>query len=270
MKERTVPQVAVITADTPEQLQEKMNAELLQHPDVTRMTLSEGNSNRAIIQYMVTENVPEDEADRYFIETGKHYCCNDCPECIWDPDRRAVTHWCRVHEDRVRLKSTACDQFYLRLRSGDIRLVTAEERNARYEEMNLREDGRQKLAKQEASNLWKAKKREAKYAESLLKATTQLREEEQRLNDDNRPYYSFEMLDVYHPLTNKALHSNEVNLIQNGERAELTESDLIKLAKKLDADLYRLDNMTYCDPETITWDSTTLFESRGKKRDRGE
>ena len=178
MKEQQYPQVSVIIADNPGQLQDKINNELRLHPDVTSFTLSDGPGYRAIVQYEITESVPEDEGDRYYLETGKSYCCNDCPDCVWDPDRRAVTHWCQLHEDRVRLKAHACDEFYIRLRENKIHLVTAEERQARYEQMDQQQRERRKEEKQHASEMYKLKKREAKYAERLLKATTQLKEKD--------------------------------------------------------------------------------------------
>lgn len=257
MKAQQVPQVAVVTAKDSIQLQDRMNEEMKKHPDVVNIIVPEGDNRRAIIQYTITEIVPEDEDERYYLETGKRYYCNDCPNCIWDSDRRAVTHWCDLHQDRVQLKTTACDEFYAMLREGNIRPVTAEERNARYAQMDQQQKDRREEERNHATKMYKIKKREAKYAEQLLKATTQLREEEQLLNDNYRPFYTYEMLDVHHPLCCQSFHSNEVNLIVNGRREELSEKELITIAKELNATLVRCEEMEQIDTETLAWHKCT-------------
>ena len=256
MKQRTVPQVAVIAADTPEQLQEKMNAELLHHPDVTRMTLSEGNSNRAIIQYTITEDVPEDEADRYYMETGKRFCCNDCPECIWDPDRRAVTHWCDLHQDRVRLKSPACDDFYLRLRVGDIHPITAEERNARYEEMNRQQAARRKEEVLHGSRMFKIKKKTAAYFKEL----------EEALNKDEltQPHYVLDCYDTFLGVT--ALLPHEIALFVYGVRKQLSEAEIIGVAKMYESfGVWKVSEPSFIDEDTMTWANCECVWTGNKK-----
>lgn len=169
MKEHKYPQVAVIIADGPEQLQEKINSVLKQHPDVTNMVMPEGNSFRAIIQYAVTETIPEDEGERFYIETGKRYCCNDCPFLELDPDRRSATHWCAFHEDRVKLKDVCCNDFFTGLSDGRFHLVTPEERNKQFDQMDRDELQRRKELRSEMQQASKHKREILRIEKELLK-----------------------------------------------------------------------------------------------------
>lgn len=144
MKERKVTQIAVVDEPDSKAFQEQVNAELLAHKDVTGIEYHDGSGSIvAIITY--TETLQEIESvEDYFALLGKHYICNDCSACELDPDRRSSTHYCRKHKDRIRLKDSACEWFLKGLQSGDLHLVTPEERRAQYDRMDDEELKRRK------------------------------------------------------------------------------------------------------------------------------
>lgn len=144
MKERQITQIAVIDEPDPKKFQEQVNSELLAHSTVTGIEYRDGSGKIiAIITY--TEVLQEIETvSDYFALMGKHYVCNDCSACELDPDRRSTTHYCRKHNDRIRLKTPACEWFLQGLQSGDLHLVTPEERQKQYDRMDAEEMERRK------------------------------------------------------------------------------------------------------------------------------
>ena len=255
MKEQQIKQIDIVEATDSDQLQQRMNEEMRKHPDVTGVIMPEGNACRAIIQYEITENIPEDEIDKYYLETGKHYYCGDCPDCIWDPDRRAVTHWCQFHEDRTRLKSFACEEFYLRLRSGDVKPVTAEERKKNYAEMNRIEAERRHKNQLILEKNHRLKKKTAKFCAALAEA----------LSKDIMTHPSY-IIDCADFMGDKVLLPEEICLLEYGSREPLTEKEIIDIAKEHNAfDVCRVSNPHYEDEETLVWDADVIWE-RGEQK----
>ena len=144
MKDRIIQQINVIDEADPQRFQEQVNAALLAHKDVDSINYyNRPGALIAIVTY--TEKLQEIEtAEDYFAVLGKHYLCNDCSCCELDPDRRSVTHYCRKHRDRVRLKDPACEWFLTGLKAGELHLVTPEERRAQYDRMDAEELERRK------------------------------------------------------------------------------------------------------------------------------
>lgn len=165
MKERIVTQIAVVGENDPTMFQEKVNSELLAHTDVTGIEYHDASGSIvAIITY--TERLQEVEsAEDVFALQGKRYICNDCSMCELDPDRRSVTHYCRKHKDRVKLKSSACEWFYQGLQSGELHLVTTEERKEQYDRMNREELERRRQHQLLIHKEYKARAKEAKELE---------------------------------------------------------------------------------------------------------
>lgn len=110
---KQVQQIAVITADDPAQLQDRINAELLVHTDVIDLAIDE-NQNKAIIKYLVDgktaarsgDQIPDasgsqpdfylslvdptaEAADtavvdvRLIVPVSENSCCADCDNYIW-------------------------------------------------------------------------------------------------------------------------------------------------------------------------------------------
>ena len=171
MKERIVKQIAVVNEADAERFQEQVNAELLAHAEVTGIEYHDApGSIVAIITYI--EKLQEVETvEDYFALQGKRYVCNDCSACELDPDRRAVTHYCRKHKDRVRLKDRACEWFLQGLKSGELHLVTPEERRAQYDRMDAEELKRRK----QRQNLNHKKYRDTRKEEQKEEAETMKR-----------------------------------------------------------------------------------------------
>ena len=140
---RKLKQIAVVNDVDPAQFQNKVNDVLMSKgEDVTEVKYyNETGSLISIISYNV-EIEEIETADDYFEALGKHYICNDCPFCELDPDRRAKTHFCLQHTDRIRLDSPACEWFLQGLRDGKLHLVTPGERRKQYDRMDKEEKHR--------------------------------------------------------------------------------------------------------------------------------
>ena len=142
MKERRLTQIVVVNETSAHVFQDRVNAELMAHENVTDIRYQDtGSGFCAIITYEDVLKVVE-TAEDHFRLMGKRYWCNDCPYLELDPDRRSATHYCRKFADRVRLKSTPCEWFFEALKAGDVHLVTPEEREFQYETMDRREQKR--------------------------------------------------------------------------------------------------------------------------------
>ena len=67
--QKQIPQISIITADDPEQLQDKINEELLIHPDYIGIDV---RSDSAIIRYYVTVTVQEPDPIGLLPAEGEH------------------------------------------------------------------------------------------------------------------------------------------------------------------------------------------------------
>ena len=135
MNPKTIPQIAIITAENPEDLQDKINQELLAHPNYTDLRI---DGSRAIIQYNIeiqppkpadlltgpdqTANIdhsiilaPEDAADtrRVILELalehpGEHRFCCECTNYVWGKS-------CPYRTGHVKIMDPACELFDLKI-----------------------------------------------------------------------------------------------------------------------------------------------------------
>ena len=144
MKERTVQQIKVIESTNPATFQEQVNEALKQLPTVINVTYPESKGLCALIRYNETIEESETAEDEYKLKTGRSYICMDCPDLALDPDRRAVSHYCRYKKDRTGLKMPACEDFYIRLIRGETHIVTPEERQEQFDDMDRADRERRK------------------------------------------------------------------------------------------------------------------------------
>jgi hypothetical protein len=167
MKQRTITQIEIVQEKDPQLFQEKLNTLLREISGTPEVTFPKSEEYCAMVKYEIQEEIPEDESERFYQEHGKYYCCNDCPFLALDPDRRAVSHWCSYHEDRVRLRERCCDDFYIGLTDGSFHLVRPEERKKQFAQMDQDELQRRKQFKHEMQEASRHK-RDALNAEKEL------------------------------------------------------------------------------------------------------
>lgn len=140
MKDLKEQQIVVITETDPTTFQLKVNKAMQEHAEINNIEYKDNIPGVycAIVTYTEYRQEPENAADEYQL-AGKRYMCNDCPHLELDPDRRSYTHYCNIHRDRVALKQPACEDFLKALKAGAEHLVTTEERQAQYDEMDRKE-----------------------------------------------------------------------------------------------------------------------------------
>lgn len=262
MKQRKIPQLEIIEASDAATFTKKLNHRLAEIETLDSYDILDRNDFCAYIRYSIDETIPESIEDTYKLKYGKTYCCNDCPFLQLDPDRRSVTHHCNLDHDRHLLKQPSCDAFYEGLMNGYYSIVTPEQRQKQFDEMDAAELKRRKEVKSQYQQANKLKNKALKAEKELLKIVAERKALEDEICSEDNPLYSFDMMDFDHPLNNKALRSYEVNLIMHGNREPMTEEELIELAEELDADLCRLENERQLDSEGIVWDCIDLYWSK--------
>lgn len=221
MKDQKKIQIDIIQEDDAATFKQKVNDRMSELQNVTELTFPEGCGFCAMIKYEVKTEVPEDAADKYYLKYHRQYTCNDCPYLELDPDRRSVTHWCRLRNDRKALRNPCCDMFYEMMLSGSCSLVTPEERKRQFEEMDRNELARRKELLNISAQISKAKRKEAACERKELM---------------NRPRYCYEFTgqqaDKYNVLDLQFLTAEEIGFIVYGKFIPLTERTLIEIAKR--------------------------------------
>lgn len=132
MRCETIPQYAIVTADSAKELTERLNAKLQElmgkRPKVTFEGLT------AHISYMERAEIVEDLADEYELE-GVKLTCQDCPMfkpiLKRDGTRDSRTRWgdcplCRDTFGRTARDSRACKTLFQMINSGEVKLCLAE------------------------------------------------------------------------------------------------------------------------------------------------
>lgn len=231
MRTKNIQQIIVIQESDPTLFQQQVNDTLKTIDDVEEIaTATEGNDLRCIIRYNEHVDEPEDISDKYRLTNGQYRFCCDCPDLVPDADPRSVTHWCRFHKDRFRMDAPACEEFYAKLMSGEAHVASHEERKA----ATMKE-------LQEVIDLRKERKRIAQ-AESVLKSAV-AREARKRAT-----WYMIEWPgncpEEYRPIENQSLHLDEFSLYVKTISKNITEKDLIRLAKDTGADALWRDTVT--------------------------
>ena len=232
MKSKKLTQIELIVEKDPRKFQKKVNDSLAERDTILDVnTKSDSSGYTALITYEEVKEEPEDAADKYYLDHGRHYVCSDCPSLVPDADARSTTHYCKHHEDRVRMKQPACNWFYEGLDCDTLHVVTPEERkksiaDAIQEVIDLRE--KKKKVQNEITRITSKRERELK------------------------TWYSIEWIGLscpeeYKRIENRDLHLSEFNMLAPTIRKTITQSDLIKIARKAGADaLWKtgLDGMT--------------------------
>lgn len=250
MKTTNIPQIAIVEAPNAQELQQEVNRILSEHPDVDDISLQ--SDCHAIIKYTISKEEPESLEDRYRLEHGKTYHCNDCPYLEWDPDMRSVTHYCKHHSDRTRKTTPACEEFYSMLMVDQIHPVTADEREAAYKKMRAEEDERRKRNRNYNMYISHSAKEAAEY----------LREIDSILNGtdlNTRDFYMFETTKTETALSNKILLPEEISLFENGYRKKLSERSIIAIGKRYGAmEIVRCRDPQY-DDSCVIWNESEII-----------
>lgn len=181
MKKKTITQIEIIQESDAQLFKQKVNDRLREIETVLELSFPSEKQFCALIKYEYTETIPEDARDVYYQQHGKHYLCNDCPFLELDPDRRSVSHWCSLHNDRVELRRPGCEDFYNGLMNGEYHLVTPAERKAQFEKMDREEFARRKKYKSEQQKISKAKRETLKAEKELLQILRERAEIEKKL-----------------------------------------------------------------------------------------
>ena len=181
MKKKTITQIEIIQESDAQLFKQKVNDRLREIETVLELSFPSEKQFCALIKYEYTEMIPEDARDVYYQQHKKHYLCNDCPFLELDPDRRSVSHWCSLHNDRVELRRPGCEDFYNGLMNGEYHLVTPAERKAQFEKMDREEFARRKKYKSEQQKISKAKRETLKAEKELLQILRERAEIEKKL-----------------------------------------------------------------------------------------
>lgn len=253
MKEKKkIPQVAVIVADDPEQLQTRINQELMIHPDYTSIDVTE---NRAVIQYLVTVqeldpveslpcpdelapvdhriNLADNGTERNIVHIeitlpvpADRYCC-ECENYNWGIG-------CQYRDGHVRILDEACEMFNLRIGFDDF-LTPIEQDPAR-------------------------QKKRQEQRKAAIKFYSELRSVVET-DIYKRKLYFLESPDTG-SLANKPLLPEEIALIEYGSREALTEDQIIEVAKNHHAwEVCTLEDAVFIDEDTMTWEfSECIYE----------
>ena len=236
MKTRKIQQVEIISEKDENIFKQKVNARLQELESVLETKLMESDGFSILIKYEILKEVPEDVSDVFYLEKHTHYQCFDCPFLRVDPDRRAITHWCSLHRDRVGLKAPCCDEFYQGLLDGTYHLVTHEERMRQYEEMDNIELERRRKHARINQKIYVDKRKAEKI--SMQKSVV-------------APRYCYEYIHAtderLRQLENQYLSMQEISFILYGKLVDLSEKKLIELAQETGAD--------------VLWKSPSIFDN---------
>ena len=121
MREASIPQIAVITADTSEEFQNLFNSKMqeLKHFKPT-FAFPSDEKFCAYITYIETEDIPESLSDVFAI-SGYYYKCKQCPHMVRPKDRRRKYCPCPISpHGQTHMNSPACEIFYEQLRNNAI------------------------------------------------------------------------------------------------------------------------------------------------------
>ena len=127
MKCRSIQQFAIVTGDTAQLLEERLNARLIElHKFEPK--LYDLADRRAVIEYKITETSPENIGEEYQAQ-GVRFTCEDCP--YFEPaltgrdmvDRRIKYGDCQFAiNGRTRRDASPCDVLWNKLKNGEVEL----------------------------------------------------------------------------------------------------------------------------------------------------
>lgn len=228
MNQKRIPQLKIVRGTNDEQFQSNINNELREIENLVSIEFPEKQELVARIHYEIIIEEPENSEDRYYQKHNKHVLCCDCPHLQPDPDFRSKTHWCPLNQERVRMESRACDLFYERLLSKKDHVITPEER----------------IEKMEAAHKEQiALKNEEKRLQRTIVERRSAARRKDRLEAPGGPRYMFEWHgptpDGFQRVENQFLRPSEYNIITDAIPENVTEDNLIQIARDTDATLYR-------------------------------
>lgn len=126
MKSQSIPQFAIVQADSAAQFEEQLNARMEELSKFNPQVRFDGLT--AYISYNKTVKVPECLADQYELE-DIHFHCEDCPEfqaslnADGTEDKRRKYGECQYAEYKRAYKSSdACDVLFQLIKEGRIGL----------------------------------------------------------------------------------------------------------------------------------------------------
>lgn len=132
MRCESIQQYAIVSADSAQELTERLNAKLKELVDKRPKVTFEGLI--AHISYTERSMIVEDLTDEYELE-GVKLTCQDCPMfqpiLKRDGTRDSRTRWgdcplCRETYGRTARNSRACPALFQMINSGEVRLCLAE------------------------------------------------------------------------------------------------------------------------------------------------
>lgn len=99
---------------------QEMNRYMREHADGSpNGTWKEVNGEFiGVVEYTVTDRIPETELEKLETEIGKHYCY-ECPCLVLDEDKRKKSYPCAMG-GISRTDSPCCEWFYKALKAGQI------------------------------------------------------------------------------------------------------------------------------------------------------
>lgn len=126
MRAQSIPQFAIVQADSAAAFEEQLNARIKEVSDKNPVVKFDGLT--AYISYTETRSVPESLSEEYRM-LGVCFHCEDCPEFQFIPkgdgteDKRSKVGECQYAEmGRTYRDSEACDLLYRMIMDGRIGL----------------------------------------------------------------------------------------------------------------------------------------------------
>ena len=135
MISKKIPQVIVVSGETPEETAALFNAKMMELADLNIEPTFERDGNLFWIYYDITTTVCETKVEEYEQEHG-HHNCSECPYCKRDlnrfgqPNQRKKHATCTNNHCRTRLDSSACEEYYKELERRDAKNGSSDERES--------------------------------------------------------------------------------------------------------------------------------------------
>lgn len=123
MKQQNYSQYEGIQTSDLGALIEAMNRYQRMHADCNPVGRIEtmGDTFWGVVEYQVTERIPETKLEELEVEMGKH-SCYQCPCLCVDEDKRRKSYPCAMG-GVSRVDSPCCEWFYKALKAGQIKVT---------------------------------------------------------------------------------------------------------------------------------------------------